>query len=84
MRLLQVYVDPPRITALTLPARCRDLAPAVDMDRKATVIDGQTDGRTNGRTFDRHIDPAPHTVQVASITVNQVGKNLRFKDKRFF
>ena len=50
MRLLQVYVDPPRITALTLPARCRGLAPAVDMDRKATVIDGQTDGRTDQRT----------------------------------
>jgi len=45
----QVCVDPPRITALTLPARCCAQTSATDMDRKATAVDG-TVGRTDGQT----------------------------------
>ena len=47
----QVCVDPPRITALTLPARCCAVAPVADMDRR----DRRTDGWTDERTPDRYI-----------------------------
>jgi len=53
----QVSVDPPRITAMTLPARYGALAPATDMDRKAAATDGK-DRRTDGRTPERYVDPA--------------------------
>jgi len=49
---LRVCIDPPRVTALTLPARCRALPPPADMDRKAAAIDG-TQGQIDGRTPER-------------------------------
>ena len=54
----QVFVDPPRVTTLTLSARCCALPPAADRARRAAATDG-TDGRTDGRTPDCYIDSAP-------------------------
>jgi len=62
----QVCVDPPRITALTLPACFAGAwAPTADMDQNAATIDG-TDRRTDVRTPDRYIDPARHIMRAAS------------------
>ena len=44
-----VWVDPPGITALTLPAGCCAGAPAADIDRKAAAIDG-TDRQWDGHS----------------------------------
>ena len=57
-RITRVCVDPPRVTALTLPAGCCAVSPAADVGRQAAAIEG-TDGRTDGRTLDRYIEPAP-------------------------
>jgi len=50
----QVCVDHPRVTTLTLSARCCALPPAADRARRAAATDG-----TDGRTPDCYIDPAP-------------------------
>ena len=57
---------------MTLPARCRALAPAADMDRKAAAIDRQTYGRTDGRTLERYINPAVRAVSVMTMVTTTV------------
>jgi len=88
--------DPPRITALTLPACCCALVPAADIDisiyircrrsgcRKKLLllsIDG-TGWRyqTYGWTADRYIDPAP--LEAASITSVFVTHISRWFEKK--
>jgi len=69
----QVCVDPPRIAALTLPARCSALAPAVDIARYLAPAPwlwqtccyrstGQTDIQTDTRPLYR-----PCTVEAGSV-----------------
>jgi len=69
--VIQVCVEP-RTTAvnMTLPAVA---APgAVDRQDKQ---DRQTDRQTDRRTPDRYIDPAPHTMRVASKTLKKTNKS---------
>jgi len=54
-------VDPPRITALTLSARCC---------RRQMWIDKLLLS-TDGRTPDRYIDPAPHSVRAGSTSYKE-------------
>jgi len=55
-----------RLRQLSIDICCQRRSSAANQPHVAAAVD-RRDRQTDGRTLDRYVDPAPHTMQAASI-----------------